>query len=77
MPDIFEDVKRSQEVANRPKMPTPIPPGLRNEYSNAPYSLAAPKKSKPKSDEEKSKPKSDEEKSLEWNAAQRKVAEGQ
>lgn len=52
-----------QEV---PKAPVPAP--LQHEFSKASYSLAAPKKEKPKSDTEKS---------LEWNAQQRKVAESQ
>jgi hypothetical protein len=70
MPDIFEDVKRASEVADRPgkTSPVPLPHELSNEYSGASYKMAAPKAAKPKSDEEKS---------LEWNAQQRKVAEGQ
>lgn len=68
MPDIFEDIKRSAEVADRPGKiaPTPVPSGLRNEYSDASYKMAAPKAAKPKGETEKS---------LEWNAQQRKVAE--
>jgi hypothetical protein len=46
MPDIFEDVKRSAEVANRPgKTDDYKPSGLRNEFSDASYKMAAPKKS--------------------------------
>jgi hypothetical protein len=68
--DILENVKREQEVADRPgkTSPTPVPPAL-HEFSKAPYSLAAPKKA--------SKPKSETDTSLEWNAQQRKVAEQQ
>jgi hypothetical protein len=70
MPDILEDVKRASEVATRPgkTAPIPTPSGLRNEFSDASYKMAAPKKAPVKSDEQKS---------LEWNAAQRKVAEAQ
>lgn len=71
MADELENVKRAQEVADRPgkSHPIPVPSGLQsNEFSKAPYSLAAPKKEKPKSDTEKS---------LEWNAQQRRVAEAQ
>jgi hypothetical protein len=69
MPDIFEDVKRSAEVAGRPgkTAPVPLPHELSNEYSGASYKMAASKSAE--------KPKSDEEKSLEWNAQQRKTAE--
>lgn len=68
MADELENVKRAQEVANRPRPQQPIPAGLQShEYSNVSYKAAAPQ----------SKPKSDEEKSLEWNAQQRKVAEAQ
>ncbi len=71
MPDILEDVKRVQEVADRPgkTSPTPVPSGLRNEFSNASYKMAAPKKS--------ATPKDEMSKSLDWNAQQRKVAEEQ
>lgn len=69
MPDIFEDVKRAAEVADRPgkTAPTPVPSGLRNEFSDASYKMAAPK----------TKLKGETEKSLDWNAQQRKVAEAQ
>ncbi len=72
MPDVLEDVKRAQEVADRPGKTAPIPvsPEL-HEFSKAPYSLASPKKPAA------AKPKSDMEKSLDWNAQQRKVAEQQ
>lgn len=68
---VLEDVKRVQEVADRPRPQATLPAELRSapsqhEFSKASYSLAAPKK-----------PKSDTEKSLEWNAQQRKVAESQ
>ena len=68
MPDIFEDVKRSQEVTDRPGKvsPTPVPSGLRNEFSNASYKMAAPKKAAPKGDLATS---------LEWNRKQAEVAE--
>lgn len=68
--DVLTDVKRSQEVADRPgkTAPTPVPSGLRNEFSDASYKMVKSPTSKPKSDEEKS---------LEWNAQQRKVAESQ
>lgn len=67
--DVLTDVKRSQEVADRPgkTAPTPVPSGLRNEFSDASYKMV--KKPTPQ--------KSDEERSLEWNAQQRKVAESQ
>lgn len=50
MPDTFEDVKRSAEVSGRPgkTAPTPVPSGLRNEFSDASYKMAAPKKEKSK-----------------------------
>ena len=48
------------------KVPTPAP--LQHEFSKVPYSAAAPKKEKSKSEMEKS---------LEWAAQQRKVAESQ
>jgi hypothetical protein len=69
MPDIFEDVKRASEVANRPgKTSTmPLPHELSNEYSGASYKMVAPKSA--------AKPKGETEKSLDWNAQQRKVAE--
>jgi hypothetical protein len=71
MPDILEDVKRMQEVADRPgkTSPTPMPSGLQHEFSNASYKMAAPKPAVT--------PKGEMSKSLDWNAQQRKVAEAQ
>jgi hypothetical protein len=45
MPDIFEDVKRTQEVTDRPgkTSPVPLPHELSNEYSGASYKMVAPK----------------------------------
>lgn len=67
--DALTDIKRQQEVTDRPgkTAPVPVPPALRsdNEFSSAPYKMAAPK----------SKPKSEMEKSLDYNNQQRKVAE--
>jgi hypothetical protein len=70
--DILADVKRSQEVTDRPgkTAPTPVPSGLKNEFSDASYKMAAPKQST-------SKPKGETATSLDLNAQQRKVAEGQ
>jgi hypothetical protein len=76
MPDALEDIKRQQEVADRPKMTIPKPPGLQNEFSNAPYSLAAEGHRRTGS-APTVKQKSEMEKSLEWNKQQQKVAEGQ
>ena len=70
MPDTLEDVKRAQEVTDRPKPSVSLPPGLRHEFSDASYKMAAPKKPAVT-------PKSDLQKSLDWNAQQRKVAEAQ
>ncbi len=71
--DALTDIKRQQEVSERPGQtaPTPVPSELRSEheYSSVPYKMAASKKAAP------SKPKSDTEKSLDWAAQQRKVAE--
>lgn len=68
--DVLTDVKRSQEVSDRPgkTAPTPVPAGLRNEYSDASYTMVK----KPAA-----KPKGETATSLDWNAQQRKVAEGQ
>lgn len=68
--DVLANVKREQEVADRPgkTAPTPVPSGLRNEYSDASYKMVK---------QPTAKPKSDEEKSLEWNKAQAKVVESQ
>lgn len=65
--DVLTNIKREQEVANRPGKvaPVPIPPGLRNEFSDASYKMVK----KPAS-----KPKSDIDTSLEWNKQQAKVA---
>lgn len=68
--DALTDVKRQQEVSDRPgkTAPIPTPPEL-HEFSNTSYKMAAPKSATPV------KPKSDMEKSLDWNAQQRKAAE--
>lgn len=69
--DALTEVKRQREVADRPgkTAPTTVPPGL-HEFSGVSYKAAAPKK-------ETTPKKSEMEQSLEWNARQRKVAEGQ
>jgi len=68
--DVMTEVKREQEVAERPgkTAPVPVPAPLQHEFSKVPYSAAAPKKEKSKSEMEKS---------LDWAAQQRKVAESQ
>ena len=72
MADDITEAKREAEVALRPgkTASTPVPSGLRNEFSDASYKMAAPKQST-------SKPKGETATSLDWNAQQRKVAEGQ
>ena len=67
--DALTDVKRQQEVSDRPgkSAPVPVPPEL-HEFSNTSYKMAAPKSAP-------AKPKSEMEKSLDWNAQQRKAAE--
>ena len=68
MADDITEAKRASEVALRPgkTAPTPVPSGLRNEYSDASYTMVK----KPEA-----KPKSETATSLDWNAQQRKVAE--
>ena len=69
--DALTDIKRQQEVTDRPGKSDPAPDHypaeLRsNSYSGASYKLAAPKKATPKSDLQKS---------LDWNEQQHKVAD--
>lgn len=68
MADVLEDVKRSQEVSDRPgkTSPAPVPSGLRNEFSDASYKMAAPKKTASKGELATS---------LEWNKRQAEIAE--
>jgi hypothetical protein len=68
--DVLTDVKRQQEVADRPgkTAPTPMPPGL-HEFSGVSYKEATPKNEQTK--------KSEMAQSLDWVATQRKVAEQQ
>lgn len=75
MPDTFEDVKRTAEVESRPgkTAPTPVPSGLRNEFSDASYKVA----STARKATGHAPTEGEMGKSLDWNAQQRKVAEGQ
>jgi hypothetical protein len=71
MADELENLKRRQEVLDRPIPTATLPPELQHhEFSKVSY--AAPKKEKPKSS-----PKGETEKSLDWNEQQRKVVEPQ